>query len=679
MIITLSIISAVLICIFFSGAVLLFGSNTFEQIALPLYFVTIAPLLIIFNKILEEENHRKIHNRQISINLLFICIPLFTAALVLLNPCLFQYSTENEILYCTSYISTLLLAVHISALVFALYLLENMYRYALLYQRRVGWVSFFGLLVLVCHQLFFSTKWLLYGWIPISWIRFTAFLYIPTIIAIPWSFLRYRAGNEKIKVTRDAVYSSFSLLIIGALFTAVGITISALRYFEISISPFDLKVIAMSALFAGTILAGSARMRRRVAKLVNRRLYSNRYDYRFHFFSLHRILGRVEGYEETIEEILEHFRRSLNADHAYLFIVNEQNGNYELFTPKERDLPHTLLIKNDSPIISTLKCKGNYFGLLRIKDNFTMHFETDNPESFSKLCITEIAPVLHYDSLLAILAIRNDRPDTTYDTEDTAMVEVYASFIADFLFKNQILNERLEQKQFESFSHMASFIVHDVKNQVATLKLILKNAEQNISNPNFQKSLIISLQNCSLNLSNLVSKLSMPPRRDRLKVTKTDISPLISKIMDETELFSLAQIKVQKEIEPDLSAEIDENALYYTIKNLIVNALESMKGKNGVLSIRATSLKSSLSLLTSRFSGSEAFFSNYSLVIIVEDTGCGMSDEFLRNRLFRPFSTTKDKGIGIGLYQCKTLIEQMGGKILCDSHLGRGTLFCILL
>jgi len=132
-------------------------------------------------------------------------------------------------------------------------------------------------------------------------------------------------------------------------------------------------------------------------------------------------------------------------------------------------------------------------------------------------------------------------------------------------------------------------------------------------------------------------------------------------------------------IESELFADIDENAFYYTIKNLVVNALESMEGTKGTLYIKAVTLKSSLSALTSRFAGSESFFSGYSLVISVEDTGKGMSDEFLRNRLFRPFSTTKDNGIGIGLYQCKSLIEQMGGKILCESKVGRGTFFCILL
>nr|MDQ3000764.1 HAMP domain-containing histidine kinase [Fibrobacterota bacterium] len=70
---------------------------------------------------------------------------------------------------------------------------------------------------------------------------------------------------------------------------------------------------------------------------------------------------------------------------------------------------------------------------------------------------------------------------------------------------------------------------------------------------------------------------------------------------------------------------------------------------------------------------------SFAAYVLVEDTGAGMDREFVRRRLFQPFATTKEKGVGIGLYQSKTLVEKMGGRILCHSELGKGTEFCILL
>ena len=67
------------------------------------------------------------------------------------------------------------------------------------------------------------------------------------------------------------------------------------------------------------------------------------------------------------------------------------------------------------------------------------------------------------------------------------------------------------------------------------------------------------------------------------------------------------------------------------------------------------------------------------VVLSVSDTGCGMSPEFLQHSLFRPFSTTKKSGIGIGVFHCKMIVEAHGGKIEVDSELGKGSVFRVLL
>ena len=63
----------------------------------------------------------------------------------------------------------------------------------------------------------------------------------------------------------------------------------------------------------------------------------------------------------------------------------------------------------------------------------------------------------------------------------------------------------------------------------------------------------------------------------------------------------------------------------------------------------------------------------------VSDNGCGMSGEFIENHLFRPFQTTKKKGLGIGLYQCKTIVEAHSGKLKVNSEEGKGTDFYMYL
>jgi signal transduction histidine kinase len=65
-------------------------------------------------------------------------------------------------------------------------------------------------------------------------------------------------------------------------------------------------------------------------------------------------------------------------------------------------------------------------------------------------------------------------------------------------------------------------------------------------------------------------------------------------------------------------------------------------------------------------------------VLIVSDNGPGMTEEFMRESLFRPFQTTKKNGMGIGLFHTKAIVEAHGGRIDAWSELGSGTRFEVM-
>ena len=59
----------------------------------------------------------------------------------------------------------------------------------------------------------------------------------------------------------------------------------------------------------------------------------------------------------------------------------------------------------------------------------------------------------------------------------------------------------------------------------------------------------------------------------------------------------------------------------------------------------------------------------------VADNGCGMSQAFLKDSLFRPFQSTKKKGLGIGLFQSRAIVQAHGGGMQVESEVGKGTTF----
>ena len=65
-------------------------------------------------------------------------------------------------------------------------------------------------------------------------------------------------------------------------------------------------------------------------------------------------------------------------------------------------------------------------------------------------------------------------------------------------------------------------------------------------------------------------------------------------------------------------------------------------------------------------------------MIDIKDTGHGMDEDFIRNRLFKPFDTTKgNAGIGIGMYESREYLRQLGGDIFVQSEAGKGAIISL--
>ena len=103
----------------------------------------------------------------------------------------------------------------------------------------------------------------------------------------------------------------------------------------------------------------------------------------------------------------------------------------------------------------------------------------------------------------------------------------------------------------------------------------------------------------------------------------------------------------------------DREQLQKVVTNLVLNADEALNG-HGNITV-----------------GTE--FVEGAAVLTVSDDGAGMSREFIQKSLFQPFRSTKPKGLGIGLYQTRRIVEAHGGRIDVDSEPGRGTTFKVLL
>ena len=162
-----------------------------------------------------------------------------------------------------------------------------------------------------------------------------------------------------------------------------------------------------------------------------------------------------------------------------------------------------------------------------------------------------------------------------------------------------------------------------------------------------------------------MTKLSTLPRKLELKVQQVDINGLIEEVISKLKIEQARQVKLARHLDGLSSIRVDRGYIEKVILNLILNAIEAMSS-GGKLTIGT------------RTAGANGANGKYA-EITVEDTGSGISPEFIQRQLFRPFQSSKQKGLGIGLFQCKSIVEAHHGSIEVESEVGKGTIFTVKL
>ncbi len=229
--------------------------------------------------------------------------------------------------------------------------------------------------------------------------------------------------------------------------------------------------------------------------------------------------------------------------------------------------------------------------------------------------------------------------------------------------REQIAGET-EARQFESFVKLSAMLTHDLKNAIEALSLIVGNMERHFDNEEFRSDALRALTSSTEKLKTLVTRLSNPVvtlSGEHKRPKPIDLVPILRRVISLTaEPLSSTHI-IDIRLPDSLWALADPERLEKVVENLVLNALEAMTGMSGTLRVEAGDAEAGT-----------IFFS-------VSDTGRGISQEFIKQRLFRPFATTKKTGVGLGLYTCREVVRAHNGFITVESSEGIGTTFRVVL
>jgi putative PEP-CTERM system histidine kinase len=593
-------------------------------------------------------------------------------------PLKFVFIGPEVILLKAGIFENTLLVMLIGLGLFGLYILESTYRFAMVYQRRVGHLCFLALLILWVFTILFTGNVLLYQTLNLNWMYTSLSIYGVTYPLLLIGFFRYRLSFEHVSVDRNAVYSSIVFTLGGILFTGVGIIAYIFNYFNIDVNYFEKSLLIAAFIILITVVLSSGGIRRRIIEFVNKRFYSNKYDYREQFFHLYKTYVSGNSLEESLTGMIENMKYAVAADDAFVFLKSTHNNSYVMhrnpeFSTSERmfiagsEFPESLFIEDFSPLYLYTKTENKRDKLI----------QDLNVPVIKKLAPSVIFPICNDGMLRGLLMVKLNE-GRVLDQEDIELINVFTHSIGAVFYKNILANEKIEQEQFQSFHQVVSFVIHDIKNQIATLSLLARNATEYITDQDFQKSLIRSIKNSAENLTVLVTKLTEQRNAAKLKIIDTNLITIIDAALEQCNFALLPDMELHWQMKEDAGVKVDLDVMKSIVFNILKNAIEAMSFK-GKLTLLAGMVTSFDAAHLECFGLSKSETTNSKAIMIIEDTGPGMTQDFIDNGLFKPFVSTKDKGMGIGLYQCKVSIERMGGKIYCYSRPGVGTAFCVMV
>lgn len=665
----------------FWGVQFIVSQGDSDSIQLKIFFllnILSSILLVLLNSnLMQKTDSAKLSNYFSKLTPVSVTILAGITATVLVFSFQLRYDLIIDRFSTKSIQLSIIVLILLGSYLYSTFLLENTYRFAKEYQRRIARLFFIPMAIILIYSIFYFTYLYLYHRLNLVLLETGLVIQGISFPIMLVGFFKYRLSYEQVMIPRNTVYTSFSLLLTGAAFLAMGLTSYLFKVMHIDFKWFESTLIFFTCSFLLFLFLSSGNMRRRIILFVNKNFYSNKYDYHDQFFRLHQSYIYEANLDESVINLVENMKYAVAAKNAFVFLRDPHNNSYIMKKNLEFSNERPVILPGNDPIV--LAFEQNSIPLDLINNNRKareLHVLSTMQNSIKRLSPSVIFPISYNDSTIGFLLI--DIGTRELDSEDTLFIKAFTQAIGSTCYKDFQQQEKIEVSQFQSFNQVVSFVVHDIKNQIATLSLLAKNADTYIDNPDFQKSLTRSIITCSDNLSVLVEKLSSSRKGITMSLQSQPVLPILENIVSSTLVNSFKDIQIQWIEKKPCNANIDSTALEQVFQNLIKNAIEAMSN-NGILRLHCSRPADNHLEITKRFNLPPSALENKNAIVFIEDTGCGMNKEFLESKLFKPFETTKDKGIGIGLYQCKIYIEKMNGVLLCNSELQRGTAFCIIL
>lgn len=513
---------------------------------------------------------------------------------------------------------------------------------------------YFGIAGLFVFDLYFYAQTLLMEKINPDTYTGRGAISIVVPILIIAGLNRLQHNRLRFQVSRHLAFYTSSLIMTGTMLVMMAIGSFYVREFGGSWG----NVIQTALLFAGTVLTlitmSSARIRAHTRVVISKHLFRHRYDYREEWLRLIQTLTSTSQSQTIYTVSIKSLAQIFDAGGGVLWTLHDNKEFVPTANLNAASIAEGFRV--DDPVVTYLEETRKVI----VADEYTRYPQyypgLELPAWMHMPPMWLIAPLLHHDRLIGIIALTEPSLPRRLSWEDFDILKTAGLQIASFLANEQTSRALLESRQFDAYSRLTAFIMHDLKNLIAQQSLVVKNAAKHKDNPAFVEDAINTIDNSVKRMSRLLDQLRQgSEEQDNIRI---HVQQLLMEAV--RKCYGREPRPSLRMVERPLYVETSSEQLSMIIGHVIRNAQD------------ATPTSGFIDVTLSEHNGSAC--------IEVEDNGVGMSQEFIRERLFKPFDTTKSsKGMGIGAYQTREFIRQAGGNVEILSQENVGTKFTIYL
>jgi len=400
----------------------------------------------------------------------------------------------------------------------------------------------------------------------------------------------------------------------------------------------------------------SAHLRARIKVFLAKHFYKNKYDYRIEWLRLTEELSDNAQNEARYKAVIVALAQIVEARAGLLWLRDEQAQYKNVATWQVKRID--TVEPGDRLLVRYFKNTGFIINVNELDLR---------PEEYEGLVLPKwlsgvqqpwlFVPLQGLESLIGFVVLSNPLVARSINWEDRDLLLTAAKQVSSYLTVLMTSDALAEAKQFEVFTRLSAYMVHDLKNIASELEMVSLNSEKHRSKPEFIEDAFETVEHAAGDIKKLLEQL----RNKHAEVEKKiiiDLGDLVCEVVDSKKgEFPQPRLTTARE---KFFVAAEKNRLANVLAHLIDNAQQAT-ADDGSIDVTVLSNETEH-------------------IVEIKDTGHGMDAEFIRYRLFKPFDTTKgNAGMGIGMYESREFAQQLGGDIHVLSEAGKGSTIALHL